>query len=154
MEIKELKIRLNINQLKKTTSAYDQFGNLLAELRKKELPEEIVLTINNEIDKINSISDSKKRFRKQIRKTLSTILNLVEKDLKLVTKNHYQNTWLALGMAAFGIPLGVALGAIFGNMAFIGIGIPLGMALGAVIGKNLDKKALEEERQIDIEIKY
>ena len=77
----------------------------------------------------------------------------MEKEHKMVTKNHYRNTWLAQGMAAFGIPLGVAFGTSLGNMAYLGIGLPIGMAIGSAVGKRMDKKALEEGRQLDLELK-
>ena len=79
---------------------------------------------------------------------------MVEKELKLVTKNHYRNTWLAIGMTAFGIPLGIAFGGSLGNMAFIGIGMPIGMAIGIAVGTEMDKKASENGKQLDLEIKY
>ena len=60
MEIKALKKRPTIDQNKKLVSAYDQFDNLLTELKKKEIPEEIINTINDGIDQINSASDSEK----------------------------------------------------------------------------------------------
>jgi len=34
------------------------------------------------------------------------------------------------------------------------IGLAIGMAIGMAIGTGMDKKALEEGRQIDLEIKY
>ncbi len=154
MEIKELKKRPSIDQNKKLISAYAQFDQLLTELKKKELPEEIVKSINNGIDQINSVSESENELRKQIRKTQSGILELIEKELKLVTKNHYRNTWLALGMAAFGIPLGVAFGTSSGNMGLIGIGLPIGMVIGMAVGSDLDKKAVKSGRQLDVEIKH
>ena len=154
MEIKELKKRPSIDQNKKLISAYAQFDQLLTELKKKELPEEIVKSINNGIDQINSVSESENELRKQIRKTQSGILKLIEKELKLVTKNHYRNTWLALGMAAFGIPLGVAFGTSIGNMGLLGIGLPIGMVIGMAVGSDLDKKAVKSGRQLDVEIKH
>ena len=154
MEIKELKKRPSMDQNKKLISAYAQFDQLLTELKKKELPEEIVKSINNGIDQINSVSESENELRKQIRKTQSGILKLIEKELKLVTKNHYRNTWLALGMAAFGIPLGVAFGTSSGNMGLIGIGLPIGMVIGMAVGSDLDKKAVKSGRQLDVEIKH
>ena len=92
-------------------------------------------------------------MKKQLRKTQTSILSKIEKELKLVTKNHYRNTWLAVGMAAFGIPLGVAFGASLGNMAFLGIGLPIGMIIGMAVGTNMDTKAFDEGRQLDLEIK-
>ena len=153
MGIKELKKRPSIDQNKKLINAYAQFENLLTALKNKELPEETVKTINNGIDVINSVTESVKELRKQIRNTQSSILKLIEKELKLVTKNHYRNTWLAVGMAAFGLPLGVAFGTSIGNMGLLGIGLPIGMVIGMAVGSGMDKKAFESGRQLDLEIK-
>lgn len=154
MEIKELKKRPSIDKNKELISAYAQFNKLLTELKKKELPEEIVKFINNRIEQINSVSESEKELRKQIRKIQSGILKLIEKELRIVTKNHYRNTWLAVGIATFGIPLGVAFGTIIGNMGLFGIGLPIGMVIGTAVGSGMDKKADESGRQLDLEIKY
>tara|TARA_R100000935_G_C2776330_1_gene139812 strand:- start:350 stop:814 length:465 start_codon:yes stop_codon:yes gene_type:complete len=153
MEIIELKNRPDIGQHKKLFASYNQFAKLLMELRRKDLTNETVNSINDGITMVNSITGSEKELRKQINNTQCNIIKLLEKDHKLVTKNHYRNTWLALGMAVFGIPLGVAFGAGIGNMAFLGIGLPIGMAIGIAVGTAMDKKAFEEGRQIDLEIK-
>ncbi len=152
MEIKELNKKPGIEQNKELIRAYTQFDKLLTELKKKEIPIEIVNSINNGIEQINSVSESEKELRKKIRKTQSGIIKLIEKEHKLVTKNHYKNTWLTVGMAAFGIPLGIAFGTSLGNMGLLGIGLPIGMIIG--IGTTMDKKAFEEGRQLDLEIKY
>ena len=152
MEFKELDKRVNIDQNKKLNNTYSQFGELLNELNKKELPNEVISSINSGIEEINSFKESEKGLRKLIRKAQSRIIKLIEKELKLVTKNHYRNTWLAIGMSVFGIPLGVAFGTSLGNMGFIGIGLPIGMAIGMAIGSGMDKKAFEEGRQLDLEI--
>lgn len=154
MEIKELKKRPDIELHKKLSSIYAQFDLLLSDLRKRELPEEIVKIINEKIDQINTVSASETSLRKQIRNTQRAILQLLEKKLKLVTKNHYRNTWLAVGMSAFGVPLGIVFGISLGSMALLAIGLPIGMAIGIAIGTGMDKKALAEGRQIDLEIQY
>ena len=56
-------------------------------------------------------------------------------------------------MSVFGLPIGAALGLSFGNMGLIGIGLPLGGCVGIFVGSQMDKKAFEEGRQLDIEIK-
>jgi hypothetical protein len=154
MELKELKKRRGIEQNKRLIGSYSQLDNLLMELRKKELPEEIVNSINNGIDQINSVSESEKELRKQIKKTQSSILKLIEKELKLVTKNHYRNTWLAVGMAAFGLPLGAALGTSLGDIGLLGLGLPIGMVIGMAVGSGMDKKAFKDGKQLNLEIKY
>jgi len=154
MKIKELKNRPDIDQHKRLFASYSQLDKLLIELRRKDLFDETVNSINDGIDKVNSVLESEKELRKQIKTVQSSIIKLIEKNHKLVTKNHYRNTWLAVGMAVFGIPLGVAFSASLGNMAFIGIGLPLGMVIGIAVGSGMDKKAYEEGRQIDLEIKH
>jgi len=152
MEIKELKNRPGIDQHKKLYAAYAQFDKLLMELRAKELPNETVNAINDGIDRVNSVTESGKELRKQIKNTQSRIIKRIEKEHKLVTKNHYRNTWLAVGRTVFGLPLGVVFGTSLGNMAFLGMGLPIGMAIGIAVGAGMDKKAFEEGRQIDLEI--
>ena len=153
MEIKELNNKVISDSNKKLIVAFDQFDRLLSELRKRELPEDIVATINRNIEEVNDVIELEKKLRKQIRKSQADIIRLLEKQLKLVPINYYRNTWLALGMAAFGVPLGVAFGSIIGNMSFIGFGIPIGIMIGMAVGARMDKKAVEEERQLDIELK-
>ncbi|SDQ14083.1 hypothetical protein [Flagellimonas zhangzhouensis] len=137
----------------KTKELYDQFEQLTLEIKKKRLPEEVVFDINKHINELNAETDSDKLLRKLIRKKQSGILELLEKKLKIVTINHFRNKWMALGMLVFGIPIGTALGSSLGNMAFLGIGIPIGLSVGLAVGNGMDKKAFEEGRQLDIEIK-
>ncbi|MBK7094304.1 MAG: hypothetical protein IPH57_04320 [Saprospiraceae bacterium] len=153
MKLHELNHRPD-NEDFKLNEIYSQFTKLLIELEKRELPDEIVISINNDIDEINSITNIGNELRKQIKKRLQRIIKLLEKDLKLVPRNYYRNIWMALGMAVFGIPLGAAVGTSLGNMAYLGIGLPIGLAIGLGFGNGMDKKALKEGRQLDIEIKY
>lgn len=147
--------RPNITQNLKSTRLYKQLGELLIVLEKKELTNEIVELINQEIEHLNSISETDKRFMKIVKDTESKIIKFVEKRLKIVPKNYYTKHWLVLGMIVFGPPLGVVIGSIIGNVGlFIGIGIPIGLALGIIIGSGMDKKALNEGRQLDFEVKY
>ncbi|HZH69617.1 MAG TPA: hypothetical protein VFD80_04115 [Flavobacteriaceae bacterium] len=154
MEIIELNQKPGIDTNVKLKEAYVQFESLLFELRKKDLPEGLVRSVNQDIEALNSTSISGEAMRKIIKKTQTKMIKLLEKELKLVPKNYYRNLWLALGMTAFGLPIGVAFGTILGNMAFLGIGLPMGLALGLAIGSGMDNKAFKEGRQLDVEIKY
>ncbi len=153
MEIKELKKRPHFNEDKKLADSYSQFDRFLGELKKRDLPEDIVNSINRNIDEINAVSETDK-WGKQLKKTQSCLIKKMEKETKLVPKHYYRNTWLAVGMATFGIPLGLVFGISLGNMAFLAIGLPIGMGIGIAVGTAMDKKALEEGRQLDLEIKY
>ena len=154
MDIKELDKRPNIEQEKKLNNRYIYFEKLIDELKKKDLPLEIVKSVNKNIEEVNSISGSNKELRQQIRKSQSNIFKLIEKELKIIPKNLYRNRWMAIGMTAFGVPLGVVFGSSLGNNGLLGIGIPIGMVIGMAIGAGMDKKAFEEGRQLDLETKY
>lgn len=152
MKLHELNHRTEDNDIK-LNEVYTQFKNLLIELEKRELPETIVVSINNDIDEINSTTYAGNELRKSIKNKLQRIIKLLEKELKLVPKNYYRNLWMVLGMTVFGIPLGVAFGTSLGSMAYLGIGLPIGLAIGLAFGDGMDKKALKEGRQLDLEIK-
>ena len=149
----EIDIKHEPIQNKKLIAKIIVFGNLIDELKGREIPENIIELINKEILAVNSITTSEKMVLKQMRKAQRKILQILEKELKLVTKNHYRNFYLAVGMTVFGIPIGTAIGSSIGNMAFIGIGMVIGMAIGISIGTAKDKEAKEKGFQIDIEFK-
>ena len=86
---------------------------------------------------------------KQIKSAQAGIIKLLDQELNLVPQNHYQLKWLVLGMATFGVPLGVVFGIALGNLAFLGIGLPIGMAIGIAIGTSKDKQAQDEGMQLD-----
>jgi len=152
MKLHELIHRTDIEDFK-LDELYAQFKKLLIELEKRELPDEIVVLLNKDVDEINAFSNSGKELRKQIKQKLRKIIKLLEKDCKLVPRGYYRNLWMGLGIAVFGIPMGAALGTNLGNMAYLGMGLPLGLAIGFAFGNGMDKKALKEGRQLDIEIK-
>ncbi|MBC7889731.1 MAG: hypothetical protein H7Z13_17790 [Ferruginibacter sp.] len=108
--------------------------------------------VNHHIEEINFFTGSDKDLLKQLKNSQAAILKLIEKELKLVTKNHYRNIWLALGMSAFGMPIGVAIGISSGNMGLLAIGLPIGMAIGIFAGTAMDKKANETGKQLDVVI--
>lgn len=150
MKINQLKSRPEINDNAKLLKVYTQFGSLITILEGLSLPDNIVDTINQSIKQLNMTSND--RLLKETKKEQSKIIKLIEKQLKIVTINHYRNTWMALGMVVFGLPLGLAFSTSLDNMAFIGIGLPIGMAIGLAVGTGMDKKAQEEGRQLNIEI--
>lgn len=154
MQLKELRTRPEIQTDEKSAKVLEQFALLLEELRKKSLPEEIINSINHEIDRVNVVEVPGKLFIKQVRSSQAEVLKTLEKELKLVPINHYRNTWMAVGMAAFGLPFGAALGAVLGNMAFLSIGLPIGLAVGLAVGTSLDKKVEENGNQLQFEVKH
>lgn len=129
---------------------YIQFAELIEELKKRELPDEMMELINREIVRLNSASG--KDFVRQLVKSKAYVVKELEKRLKLVPRNYYRNLWTATGLAAFGLPIGVVIGLALGNIAYLGVGLPIGVAIGAGVGNRMDKKAKEEGRQLDVVI--
>lgn len=152
MRINDLNQIPDIGNNVKLKETYVQFENLLIELRKRELPDGLVISVNKDIEEVNAACVTGSDVRKIIKKKQGRIIKLLEKEVKLVPRNYYRNLWMALGMSVFGIPLGVGFGASLGNMAFLGIGLPIGLAIGLALGSGMDKKAFEEGRQLDVDI--
>ncbi|MCP9198832.1 hypothetical protein MKO06_02870 [Gramella sp. GC03-9] len=150
------KIRRPINDEPKTKieAEYFQLSRLIDELEERKLPGNLVSQLNNHIDQLNDAKfETNRKELKFLNKQKHAILKLLERQAKLVPVNYYRNMWLALGMSVFGLPLGVAFSSFLGNTAFIGIGIPIGMGIGIAIGTEKDKKARQEARQLNQEIK-
>lgn len=146
---------LNNRIILKNTSYQNSFEKLtllLNELNTKNIPEHIIVQINILVNEIND-STSDRQYLINLEENKSKIIKVVEKDIKLVPKNYYRNTWLVLGMTSFGLPLGVCFGLLMDNMALLATGLPIGMGIGVLVGSRMDKKAFEENRQLLTEIK-
>ena len=152
--MKKLIERQHILENTKVLSRYHQLGELLKALEKRELPNEIIDFINQHIELLNSVSDSEKYFAKIIKENENEILKYIEKKINVVPKNHYRKRWLSIGIGAFGLPIGVAIGSASGNMGLLGTGLPIGIGIGVAIGSSMDKKAFNEGRQLNFEVKH
>lgn len=131
---------------------YASLEALCRNLQDRGLPPATEAGVNQALSALNLLPDADPSFPKQVGATRRTLLRMLEKDLGWVPRNHYRGQWMALGMAAFGVPIGTALGVVTGNMGLLGIGLPIGMSLGMVVGANLDKKAERQGRQLACEL--
>lgn len=148
--MKELNKQLNIEHNKKLIEANSSLDHLIKELGKREIPLEIITVVNQEIEKINSFSGSDKDLLKQLRVSKKLVIEMIEKELELVPKYHYQNKWMA-----FGILAGVLFSTIFNQLGFsdtwnsLGMGISMGLLFGMLAGKNRDEKAFKVGKQLN-----
>ncbi|WP_205600238.1 MULTISPECIES: hypothetical protein [Sphingobacterium] len=154
MKIIEPKKRDDLQITPKLHEAFGLFEKLIYELNKKNLPETTVEFINQRVEELNTIPSSDKSLKKQLLKRQAQMTKFLEKEHKLVPKNYYRNLWIPLGMSAFGLPFGVALGLVVDNMGLLGVGLPIGLAIGAIVGTQMDKQALKDGRQLDTDLKY
>lgn len=151
MEIIELKQREDIANHKTLKYVYPQFGKLLKELRKKDIPTKIIEPINEAVTEINTTGETGKNLQKLVSQKHSEILELVKKELKLIPKNNYTYLWMVIGMAAFGLPVGVVFGLSMDNMGLMATGLPVGMGIGILLGLSMDIKVKNEGRQLDLD---
>ena len=127
-----------------------KYSRLITALNNRQIPDKQTVIINSYTNTLNNISDESDDLTKKFNKFYKKILFIAANELKLVTKNYYRNLWMAVGMASFGITLGLVFGIVFKNMAFMGIGLPFGFSIGLALGTGLDKKAEDEGRVLDI----
>ena len=152
MNLYRLKNRSALQQEGKAFKKQEKLNMLLAELGTRNLPESLSNTINEKVEKLNLLKGSEKELYKAYIKFQHSILRLIKEETGIVKKGHYKHMWTALGMSAFGIPLGASFGLILGNMGFLGIGFPIGMVIGAAVGTKKDKEAAAEGKVLDVEI--
>ncbi|WP_026966195.1 hypothetical protein [Algoriphagus terrigena] len=149
MPLTPLTFRPSFEVNPKLAKAFHNLSSLLMAVGQKSITPVHEQKINEIIAGVNDFPGPDSELVKQFKSAQAGILKLLETDLKIVSKNHYQLQWLALGMAAFGIPLGVVFGTSLGNMGLMGIGLPIGMAIGIAVGTAKDKQAADEGRQLD-----
>lgn len=147
--IHEIQNNIQHEQSKKLAKALNRIRALIQELNSRKLPEYIVNQINEYVDSIDSYEGSPKKLARFINQLTAKMLELLKKELNIVPKNYYQNLWMAIGIGAFGVPIGIIWFAILDNPAFISIGLPLGLPIGIAIGAMIDKKAAKEGRQLE-----
>ncbi len=69
MNFIELKKVTSFEQNKRLSKRYATFEKLILELAEKEIPPEIVKSVNQEIETINAFSEPNKDLSKQLRKS-------------------------------------------------------------------------------------
>ena len=151
MAMHSLNLRSDLVDFPKVRNQYLHFQELIKELNTKHLNSQIIEQINVLINQIDITSATE--LKNVLLKTQSKIIKLVEKESKIVPKNYYKMLWMALGMSAFGLPIGLLFGLAVGNIVFLSVGLPIGLGLGVVFGTSLDNKAEKEGRQLNWEAK-
>ena len=146
MNIEKLKELKNADNNPRLIKAYNKVHSLIEALSTKEIPSEVLNSINETLKSLNSFSGTEKEHKKAFNKTYTNILTLVKKELKLVPKKHYLSLWMVMGMS-----FGVVFSTVFSDSGNIAIGIGMGTLIGIVIGTNLDKNAEEAGNQLQIE---
>lgn len=149
MPFSTLKARPAFESNPKLAKAEQNLNSLLAAIGQKSISPDVEKKINEIIEENNNLGTDDKEMIKRLKTAQTAILKILEKDHQIVSKNHYQLQWMALGMAAIGLPLGMAFGMSLGNLGFMGLGLPIGLGVGVAIGTAKDKQTAQEGRQLD-----
>lgn len=149
--INQLAKRSNLDQVKGLDKCYQKYQNVIEELNDRAIPEDLMDQVNAEVSKLDEITEVGKPFLKQLKKSYSKILKLLREEINLVSKNHHRNTWMVLGMSVFGIPIGMGIATAIDNFGLFAAFMPVGMAIGIAIGSQMDNRAEQEGRQLDVE---
>lgn len=134
----------------KTQKALQRLEALLAAIEKHKAPTDLIQFSNDQVETLKSMSDEK-LLRRKAKSATTKIIATAVKDHRLTPRKYHQMTWMGLGMAVFGVPIGVALSSGIGNSGMIGAGIAIGLPIGMAIGTGMDKKAASEGRQLDFD---
>lgn len=122
-------------------------NDLINELNSRKIPGGLARKIDAKITFLNNLQPGQKTYLKKVKNINQAIL---KKELKLIPRNYFINIWMATGMSALGLPIGVAIFAGTGNGAFIAVGLPIGLGIGSMYGTSLEKKAEAENRVLKI----
>jgi membrane protein insertase Oxa1/YidC/SpoIIIJ len=140
-----------IDSNKRFARDFYSFQSLIDALNKKDIPADLTTSINQIIIFINSMHASDKIVIRRIEEGKNKILEMVERRLGLVRKKQYHNYWITMGVTLYGLPVGVVLYFLSGNLAFIIPGLPIGMLIGIWVGNRKDRKAETNGKQLEIE---
>jgi len=125
---------------KREIKVHKSFIAILTDLINRNLTEEQLFSIGNELDslKLNANPENKKRY---FSKKLTAFKKYLKDELSLISEGYYTAIGMSLGMS-----FGVAIGASFGESTGIALGISFGMIIGLVIGKTKDVEAEKQGR--------
>ena len=148
MQLTKLKWTKNDVTHPKKEKTFDKLVSLLDEITNREISNATKEKLNETLDVLNGMEEN--NFNKNIMKTYDKTIQTLVKEEKIVPAGYYKMLWMSLGMAAFGIPMGVAFSASLDNYAFIGIGLPIGMVIGMAIGAKKDEDAKKKGLQLNV----
>ncbi len=150
MKLAKLKWETEMVPDPKTNKALAKMLALLNDITSRKLPEEVKKQINAEIEWLNTVEIRK--LKKGLCKSHGQIIKVLCEKVKMVPISYYKTLWMSLGMAIFGVPMGVAFSAALNNYAFIGIGLPIGMVMGMAVGQKKDEEAKKNGLQLNVNV--
>lgn len=143
--------REEVKQSEKLAKIYHKIQRLIEVLNTRtDIPPEVESSIQQEAALMDDAEGNPKELTKILNKGYTNSLTILRKEVGLVPKGYHRGKWMALGMAVWGIPIGMALSIPLDNMGMLGAGIPIGMGIGIAVGSGMDQKAAKAGKQLDL----
>lgn len=130
---------------KREKRVYNNFIAILSNLEGRDLLDDELMKIQNEIQTLDlkSNPENKRRF---FSKKLNAFKSFLKEEFSLISKGYYTAIGMCLGMC-----FGPAIGASFGSLG-VSLGVSFGMLIGLVIGSVKDLEAEKQNRVLNAKI--
>ena len=119
---------------------YEKFITILSDLKNRDLTQEQMKSIEEELDSLNFNANSNNR-KKHFKQKLNQFIKYLKEKLSLISKGYYTAIGMSLGMS-FGVAFGAALENVSNGLIF-------GMLIGLIIGARMDSKAKKEGKVLN-----
>jgi hypothetical protein len=130
---------------KSDIKVYQSFLGILTALKNRELTQEDVRSIEEELDilKLKAYPENRKKY---LRRKRDEFKKYLKDEFSLISEGYYTSIGIGIGMT-----MGIAIGtSIFGAESGVALGILFGMVIGLVIGRNMDNQAEKENRVLKV----
>jgi hypothetical protein len=117
---------------------YETFIAILSDLKNKNLTEEELQSIEEELDML-ALKENPENRKKYFKQKLEAFKEYLKEELFLITEGYY---------TAIGIALGMAFGAAFISVFDSAASISFGLIIGLIIGYNMDAEAEKQNRVV------
>ncbi|MEL6804098.1 MAG: hypothetical protein AAFO91_09985, partial [Bacteroidota bacterium] len=117
---------------------FTRLETILEDLNSRSIASTTSDSINAQIEEINQHTGNKASYKKAFGSGSREITTLLQKAEGLTPKAYYQTLWMSLGMAAFGLPIGLLIALSVDNWGLLAIGLPIGSAVGVILGMSFD----------------
>lgn len=129
---------------KSELKVYQEFIHILTSLKKRNLSDAELQSIEDALDGLD-LTSTPKYNRKHYSLALRNFKKYLKDSFSFVSKSHFTNLGIGFGMS-FGVVFGIVVLSGFERSTGIALGIAIGMLVGLVIGRRLDDKAAAEGR--------
>ena len=124
---------------KREIRVYKSFIGILSNLKSRDLSDDELLTIQNEIETLN-FKSSPENKRKFYSKKLNVFKTFLKEEFSLISEGYYTALGMSLGMC-LGLAIGTSLGA-----SGTSTGLVIGLLIGLAIGRTKDMEAEKQNR--------